>query len=134
MTHPAPASLSFHQANAVLENPAVRRAYLIDAVTVGLHMANQAQGRDYAHMLRALMTVVQDDRVYFGVFENERRLAMMCYRFDPEAAGSPVLEETDRNRRSLGPTALTRQLQPVFDHVLAKMEQQVWARVQYDPC
>ena len=85
-------------------------------------------------MLRALMTVVLDDRVYFGVFENERRLAMMCYRFDPESAGGPVLEETDRHRLSLGSTELTRQLQPVFDHVLAKMEQQVWARVQYDAC
>jgi hypothetical protein len=124
-------SLSFAEATDILDQNEVRRAYLIDAVTVGLHMVNETEKRDYPTMLRALFTAVHDNRVYFGLFEGERRLALMLYSYVPEIEGIPVLEETDDGHYRVGPSALTRRLQPVFDHVLGKMEQQVWAKVQF---
>lgn len=125
-------SLSFARATAVLDNPVTRRAYLTDAVTVGLHMVNETQQRSYAQMLRPLFTSVIDDEICFGLFEGQRRMAMLRYSYRPDCVAEPQLEETDGHRCSLGATELTRQLQPVFDHVLAKMEQQVWNQVKFD--
>jgi len=124
-------SLSFAEATDILDQTEVRRAYLIDAVTVGLHMVNETEKRGYPTMLRPLFTTVHDNRVYFGLFEGERRLALMLYSYSPELEGIPMLEETDEGRYRLGASALTRRLQPVFDHVLGKLEQQVWAKVQF---
>lgn len=125
------APLSFNQANVVLDNPIVRRAYMVDAITVGLHMVNETQGREYSQMLRALFTTIDDDRLCFGLFEGQTRVALMSYSYQPDEHGVPVLVETDGCRNSLGPTERTEILQPVFDHVLLKMEKQVWDRVDF---
>lgn len=125
-------SLTFAQATAVLDNPATRRAYLADAITVGLHMVNETQQRGYPQMLRPLFTSMADGEICFGLFEGERRVALLRYSYQPDSRAEPLLEETDGRRRSLGTSELTGQLQPVFDHVLARMEQQVWNRVRFD--
>lgn len=124
-------SLSFIEATDILDQTEVRRAYLVDAVTVGLHMVNETEQRSYPTMLRALFTTVHDNKVYFGLFEGERRLALMLYSYAPDVESAPVLEETDESHYRLGASALTRRLQPVFDHVLGKMEQQIWAKVEF---
>lgn len=125
------APLSHTQATVVLDNPIVRRAYLVDAVTVGLHMVNETQERDYSQMLRALLTTIDNDQLCFALFEGQTRVALMSYSYQPDEQGIPVLVETDGRRNSLGATELTRQLQPVFDHVLMKMEKQIWDRVEF---
>lgn len=124
-------SLSFVEASDILDQSEVRRAYLIDAVTVGLHMVNETEQRSYPTMLRALFTTVHDNKVFFGLFEGERRLALMHYSYAPEIESAPVLQEADESHQLLGASALTRRLQPVFDHVLGKMEQQVWSKVRF---
>lgn len=126
-----PVCLSFSDAAHTLDNPVVRRAYLVDAVTVGLHMVNESQNRGYSTMLRVLMTSVADDHIFFAVFEGRTRVAMMCYSWIPDEQGSPVLIETDSRRVPLGETPRSRELSPVFDHVLANLEQQVWNRVSF---
>jgi len=125
------APMSFTQANVVLDNPIVRRAYLVDAITVGLHMVNETQERDYSQMLRALFTTIDDDQLCFALFEGQTRVSLMSYSYQPDELGAPVLVETDGQRNSLGATDRTRQLQQVFDHVLMKMEKQVWDRVNF---
>jgi hypothetical protein len=124
-------SLSFIEATDILDQTEVRRAYLVDAVTVGLHMVNETEQRSYPSMLRALFTTIHDDKVYFVLFEGERRMSLMVYSYAPDVQSAPVLEETDEGHCSLGTSAVTRRLQPVFDHVLAKMEQQIWAKVEF---
>lgn len=125
------ASLSFAEATQILDQVEVHRAYLLDAVSVGLHMVNETELRGYSTMLRALFTVVQDNDVYFGVFEGRQRIASLRYSYDPDLHSAPVLVETDDQHVTVGVSALTRKLHPVFDHVLGNLEQQVWARVQY---
>lgn len=124
-------ALSFVEATDILDQAEVRRAYLVDAVTVGLHMVNETEKRGYPTMLRALFTTVHDDQVYFGLFEGERRLSLMRYSYAPDVDCAPVLQETGESLQLLGQSALTRRIQPVFDHVLGKMEQQIWAKVQF---
>jgi hypothetical protein len=124
-------TMSFQQANKVLATPSVRRAYACDAITVGLHILNAQENRPYGSMLRALFTSIADDRISFCLFENKKRLAMMCYVFDEEVPESPLLRELDGARQLLPASDLSRKLQPLFDDILAKMERQVWNRVQF---
>lgn len=127
-----PVNLSFTQASNILDNPVVRRAYLVDAITVGLHMFNESQRRPYSSMLRALFTSITDEHICFGLFEGESPVALMRYSYVPDDMAQPCLEETDSQRNSLGSSARTKELQPVMDFVLGKMEHQIWNQVQFN--
>jgi hypothetical protein len=123
-------SLAFSQAAKALASPAVRQANLVNAVFTALHLINAGEDRPFETMYRALVLRISPTDVEFQLHENETLLCRMRYTFDPEEYPGPHLAElfAPGDYRE---TPRSRHLQRAFDHLLASLEGQVWARVDY---
>ena len=129
---PTPArQLTHAEATAVLSSRGVASAHLVDAVLLAVAAFGDRAAADHGstRRLRVLFSRIEPMRVNFALFQDEQRLQLLMYEFDPKTMAAPALHRTDAVGERAGTCALTRQLQPLMDVALARMESQVWARV-----
>ncbi|KWU24741.1 hypothetical protein [Burkholderia cenocepacia] len=129
-----PTELTRAEAQAVLSDTGVRAAYMVDAVLSGVKELDRQMSAltAQASHISAVFSLVDPHRVQFALFVAGQPSDLCAYEYNPDAENmaAPKLYCTDSRGRDIGTSAATRQLQPLIDFALARMESSVWERVK----